>query len=384
MNVLLTLSSASVTGPADRLLGDARLLVAAGHVVTVAHDTRREGTLAPAIEAAGFARAAELALCREVRPLDLARDVRRLRARLRDVDLVHAHFSHDHHVALLAAAGLRHKVRLIRSAENEANLRPGFGRGLAYRRSDGIEVATKERAERLVATFGLDPARIAALPGAVDAERFSPGEAPSRLRATLGVPPEVPLFGIVARVKPDRRHADLVAALALARPDAPELRIAVIGRGEGEPALRAEVERLGLGRSVLFAGYWAGDDLVEAYRGLDAAVWLAEGNDGSCRGVLEAMAVGLPVIAGNEGASSEIVEEGKTGLLVAPGDVSALAAALTRLAKEPRERRALGEAGRARVRDRYVWRERGRALLELYERIRELPPVGRAFRRRGG
>ncbi|MHB1846979.1 MAG: glycosyltransferase [Deltaproteobacteria bacterium] len=379
MNVLLTLASASVTGPAERLLGNGRALVRAGHRAAVGHDTRRPGDFAKAIEAAGLTRLTELSLCREVRLRELARDVPRLRARLRETDLVHAHFSHDHHVALLAAAGRRDRVRIVRAVETEANLRPGLGRGFAYRRSDGFEVATEERAERLARTFRLDPRRIAVLPGAVDTDRFSPSPpgARSALRERLGVAPETPLFGIVARMKPDRRHHELVRAAALVRAELPGLQIAIIGRGEGEPALRAEVTRLGLDASVRFAGYWAGDELVVAYRGLDAAVWLAEGNDGSCRGVLEAMAVGLPIVAGDAGASAELVLDGQTGLLVPPGDVNALAAALGRLARDAAERRAFGEAGRRRVLERYGWARRERGLLDFYERIVALPPVGR-------
>jgi len=176
-------------------------------------------------------------------------------------------------------------------------------------------------------------------------------------------------------MKPERQHRELIAAFALLRPDFPKARLALIGRGEGEPKLRSQVDRLGLDQSVLFAGYWGGEALVDAYQGLDVAVWLADGNDGSARGVLEAMACGLPVIAGDDGASSELIEDGKTGLLVRPADVAGLSRALARLMKSQRERQVFGAAARERVLAHYTWAQRGPKLLDFYRRIRELPPV---------
>jgi glycosyltransferase involved in cell wall biosynthesis len=108
---------------------------------------------------------------------------------------------------------------------------------------------------------------------------------------------------------------------------------------------------------------------------LDVAVWLAEGNDGTCRGVLEAMSCGLPVIVGKGGAAEELVTHGENGLLVAPRDPTEVAAALARLARSRSEREALGAAGRRAVRSRFTWSQRGPALLEFYRQIWELPPV---------
>jgi glycosyltransferase involved in cell wall biosynthesis len=379
VNVLLTVASSSVTGPAERLLGNALCLQAAGHVATVAFDTVRPGDFVERARERGVTLEPGLALSRSVRPMQVVRDVRRLASMLREgrAELIHSHFSHDHHLALLAATGSRDRTRIVRAAETPENLRPSLARSFAYRRTDGFEVATEARARQLVGEFGVAPERVVALAGAVDPQRFIPVDRahPSRLREKLGVAPDAPLVGIVARMKPERLHRELIAAFALLRPDFPKARLAIVGRGEGEPALRAQVDKLGLDQSVLFAGYWGGEELVEAYQGLDVAVWLADGNDGSARGVLEAMACGLPVIAGATGASAEIVLDQRSGLLVQPGDVPALSRALARLMLDGVERRAFGEAGRQRVLDGYSWAQRGPALLEFYKRIRELPSV---------
>jgi len=379
LNVLLTVASSSVTGPAERMLGDALCLQAAGHAATVAFDTVRPGDFVERAHSQGITLEQGLALSRSVRPAQVVRDVRRLKALLEEgrADLIHSHFSHDHHVALFAARSFRDRTRIVRAAETPENLQPSAARRFAYRRTDGFEVATEARARKLVAQFGIAPERVAALAGAVDPRRFVTRDrsVPSKLRERLGLEPAVPLVGIVARMKPERLHRELIAAFALLRPDFPKARLAIIGRGEGEPTLRAQVDRLGLDQSVVFAGYWGGAELVEAYQGLDIAVWLADGNDGSARGVLEAMACGLPVVAGLSGASAELVEDGRTGLLVNPGDVPGLSRALGSLLRNPDERKTFGEAGRRRVLARYSWAQRGPALLDFYRRIRELPPV---------
>jgi glycosyltransferase involved in cell wall biosynthesis len=366
LRVLLTLAYPSLTGPAERMLGDAVVLRAAGHRVTIGLDTRRPGNLREICEARDLSVAHELKLSRISGPFESWRDIRALRRRLiAEVDLVHTHFSHDHHLALLAARGLRRRVRIVRSLESA-----GTGSVFALRRTDGIEVpyqalAESERLRRLGKPVGV-------LPGAVDPSRFSPGRS-SRLRTALGVPFDAPLIGIVARIKPDRRHSDLVDAFARVVQEVPQARLAIIGRGEGLPALERRVARLDLRGRVLFAGYWAGEDLVDAYRGLDVAAWLVAGNDGGARGVLEAMAVGLPVVAYAQPPMDEQLAEG-SGVLVPAGDIGALARKLAELVQGAGLRAVIGNRARERVLARYTWAQRGPALLSFYESVMGVPP----------
>lgn len=81
---------------------------------------------------------------------------------------------------------------------------------------------------------------------------------------------------------------------------------------------------------------------------------------------VEAMAAGLPVVAGRAGALPETVEHDRTGLLVERGSVEALAEALDALLADPARRRAMGEAGRRRVLERFRWETIADRLLELY------------------
>jgi glycosyltransferase involved in cell wall biosynthesis len=291
------------------------------------------------------------------------------------VDVAHTHFAHDHLLAVWAARGQGKQLRLVRAVENDGQFVPSIARRWAYRRTDGFEVATAARKEALVARFGIPPDRVAVLPGAVDTERFSPAEG-ARFRQTLGLSSEAVVVGMVARFKPERGQRALVAAFAPLRKQFPAARLVLIGRGEDEPVVRAEVDRAGLTGAVIVAGYWQGADLVEAYRGLDVAVWLHEGSDGTSRGVLEAMAVGLPVVAGRQGAMIDLLADGRGGILVAPGDGDELTAALQTLLGDVELRARMGTSARARVVADHGWKQRGEALGAFYDRLRERPPVG--------
>ncbi|MGI5860452.1 MAG: glycosyltransferase [Myxococcales bacterium] len=368
MRILSLLSTSSVTGPAELCVSDAEALRDAGHEVLFGCDTKRPGNYVEAIRRAGFEVMDELVLCRKSSPMDLARDLSRLRRRMRGADVVHCRFSHDHTVALLAMKGMSRPPLLVRTAEIAPSLRPGFARGIAFRACDAVVVSCRQYAERLRVGHGVPAERIVVLPGRVDLRRFTPGDG-AELRCELGVGEDDVLFGIVSRIKVERRHELLVRAFAQIAPAQPRAKLAIVGRGEHEPDLRELVASLGLTGRVLFAGYRTGDALVEVYRALDVKVWLAEGNDGTCRAVLEAMACGKPAIVGDHGAMSEIVRDGVDGRVV-PLDGRALADALASMCDE--RRRAEAAAGARERASAFDLPVRAREIVGLYERLAQL------------
>lgn len=376
MRILLTCATPEYTGPAELMLEDACTLRNHGHDVTVAFDTRRAGSLRERVEALELPIEEGLDLCRKASPAAFLRDVRHLRRRLRAGrwDTVHARFAHDHHVALLALSALpREPYRLVRSCELLHNASRGAMRSLAWRGTDRIAVPSREHAEALRRNHLIDEERIDLLPGRVDANRFHPGL--SSLRLELGIPESAPVVGIVSRIKPDRRHRDLVAAFARARREVPSAWLVIVGRGEGIDEVMAAVAAAGVADQTRFAGYRTGEALADAYRAFDVKAWIAPGNDGTCRAVLEAMASGCAILGGRFGAVAEAVVDGETGRLCDPDDVEEMGRILAWLLADRRRARALGEAGRKRVLDRYTPAGRAAALLALYERAWARGPV---------
>lgn len=375
MKILLLCSTPEYTGPAELMLEDALSLREAGHEVRIAFDTRRPGSLRARVEALGLSAEEGLDLCRKFDPRRVLQDVRHLRRRLEAgaYDLLHCRFANDHHTALLAARGrLRGRVRILRSTELLANVAKGASRSLPYLRTDAFVVPSGAHAERLATNHGIREERIHLLPGRVDASRFTPG--PSSLRRELGIPADAPLLGIVSRIKPDRRHADLIRAFARVLPLVSNAFLVLIGRGEGIPEVEALIRALGVGERILFAGYRQGEALEDAYRALDAKAWIAPGNDGTCRAVLEAMSTGCALLGARFGAVAEAVVDRETGRLCDPDDPEALAEAIYWLLRDRRRMRALGQAGRERVLRLYTPERRRERLLAIYEAAMAQPP----------
>ncbi|OLD08841.1 MAG: hypothetical protein AUI90_05950 [Deltaproteobacteria bacterium 13_1_40CM_3_69_14] len=368
-------SSSSRTGPAEGLISLARELRAQGLDARFAGDTVRQGeNLGEHLAHAGVPWETDLRLSRKVRLGDILHDARRLAelARTGRYDLLHAAFAHDHSLALWAARRSgRPDLRVVRAAQRRIDVTPGALRQRlwALSRSDGVLVHSARYRAALLA-LGLDERRIAHVPAGVDAHWFSPGNAPE-LRVRWGIPADAPLAGMVARMKPERGHDALLRAFALVQRELPQAWLVLVGRGEAEQRLRGLARELGIAR-VVFGGYLRGPGLVQAYRALDAAVWLREGNDGACRGVLEAMACAVPVIAGDDGAPPELVAG--SGRVVSPADLSAIAAALLELLGDVGRARRLGRAARERALE-FTPRRAADETLSFWRRLRDLPPA---------
>jgi glycosyltransferase involved in cell wall biosynthesis len=174
---------------------------------------------------------------------------------------------------------------------------------------------------------------------------------------------EVPRIVSVGRLHPPKDPLTLVRALARLR--GMPFEALVVGDGPDRVALEAEIRRLGLGEFVELAGERA--DVPDVLAGSDIFV-LASRSEALPFTALEAMAAGLPVVASRVGGLAELVVEGETGLLVAPGDVAGLASAIERLVRDPGLRQRLGTAGRARVQSEFGLAAFVDAHLELYGR----------------
>jgi glycosyltransferase involved in cell wall biosynthesis len=158
--------------------------------------------------------------------------------------------------------------------------------------------------------------------------------------------PGAPRLAIVGRLIPIKGHDTLLRAVARARDRLPGLTLDVAGDGELEPELRTTAAGLGLEGAVRFLGRVAPADPV-----LERAEVVVVPSFGEGFGMvaLEAMERGRPVIASAVGGLPEIVDDGRTGLLVPPGDVEALAGAIAELASDHGRAAAMGAAGRARA-----------------------------------
>jgi L-malate glycosyltransferase len=373
MRILELLASPVWTGPAEPMATVARELVRRGHFVEMAVDTMRPGDLATQLGKMGFAVHDELGLSTKSLPLRMAIDVHRLRQVARGFEIFHANFSHDHLLSLIAARRSKARPRVVRTVHSERSLHRRFLQGAIHRSTDGVIAVCESHARELRDRFHLDPRRVIAIRGAVDTSAFPPGG--PDLRSELRIPADAPVARIISRRKPERRHADLIHAFRGVLRQLPEARLVIVGRGEGLAGLIRQVERLKMRASVIFAGYRTGAELCAAYRTLDAKVILAEGNDGTCRAMLEAMSCARPVLAYNFGAPAEAIIPEVNGGLVERGDISSLGKALVRLLSDHERCAQMGAAARSRVMHVFTQSARVDAVEHFLQEILSLPPT---------
>jgi glycosyltransferase involved in cell wall biosynthesis len=359
------------TGSADPALDLARALMERGHSVWFA--CVRGDVLEARARAAGVELVDGLSLDRTSRPWRLLAQVQGLRRVLRElaIDVVHAHQTHDHWLAALARP--RTPTRLVRTVHHRRAVHSGPAARWLLGRTDVLIAVSEGIAERLRG-IGVPADRMAVVSGAVDVERFAPGVAGEFVRRELGLAND-PVAGCVARMAPGRGHEVLLHAVARLRERLPTARLVLVGRGELRPALDALVRDLGLGQTVVFAGY-RNADLPAVLAALDCAVLLGAGSEESCRAVLEAMAVGLPVVAAPVGAVPEIVVDGETGWLVEPA-AHAVADRLDAALADRRRSRRMGAAGRRRVEALFTSPRRAALVEDAYVRVlakEALPP----------
>jgi glycosyltransferase involved in cell wall biosynthesis len=317
-----------------------------------------DGELAPSLLAAGI----PVARVGQAAPWNALRLLREVKP-----DALHTHlFKADLLGAALAArAGV--PVLLSTKHNEDPYLLRAPWRGLgrrAARRARRV-VAISEAVARFVrGALDLEAGDVRVLRYGI--EPPAPPIGGARFRASLGIDAAAPLAVAVARLSRQKGLDVLVEAAAILRGRNPEARIALVGRGEEETALRDLVRTKGLDGTVRFAGF-----LPDPGPALDAAdvVVLPSRWEGFGLAALEAMAAGRPVVASNAGGLPEVL--GAAGALVPPGDAKALAAALERaLAPEAVaavRSGAAGEALRRRVREEFPLERAAEEHESLYE-----------------
>jgi L-malate glycosyltransferase len=299
---------------------------------------------------AGLDLVASLRLRVRGEPLALARDLRRIRAvaREEDVDIIHAHHSHDHWLAALAAPRGRsgRRVRLVRTFHNFRSVRGGVLARALYRRTAAI-LAVSRRIETRCHDLGFSPERVIWTPGMADLPRFAPQDNGLAIREEfkLGT---APVIVSVSRFAPNRGHELLLASFRLLLVRLPEARLLLVGKGERRARLEAMVHELGLGERVIFTGY-RDRDLPAVLGAADCFALMAAGSDDSCRAALEAMAAGRAVVARRVGALPETVVHGETGWLVDDERPESVATALEGVLADRTWAQAMGRAGRRRA-----------------------------------
>ena len=348
------------TGAAIQLRDLAGGLAARGHHVTVA--TPPSDVWPERCRALGIEHVA-VPMARAWDPRAAWRLARVIKSRR--IQVAHAHKGRARTLALLAGLmGGRTPLVLNRGVSFPVTglRRIGYTTGRVH-----AIVAVCESIKRGLVAGGVAPEKIEVIYSGTDLDRFHPGVDGAPIRRELGLGREDLLVTQVG-VRSWRGWKELLAAMRTVAARRPQARLLFVGAPPPRVAEIADRAReAGLGNRVLALGHR--DDVPAILCASDVVVdasWAGLGITGSIR---EALACERPVVATAVAGMPELIEDGRTGLLVPPRDPGALAQAIGKLAADPRWRRELGRAGRARVEARFSLTAKLDATEALYRRL---------------
>ncbi len=241
-----------------------------------------------------------------------------------------------------------------------------------FARAGFVTACSSDLARRAIA-LGAAAERIEVVPYGVDASRFTPdANARAARRAALAVDDRTPLLFAAGRLVRKKGFEYLIDAMPMIGTDPPPV-LAIAGEGDLRDELAARVQAAGIAPRVRFLGNLAQDEVARWFAAADVAVVPSvrddSGNvDGLPNTVLEALASATPLVATPAGGIGAVVEDGRTGVLVAERDSGALAYAVESLLRNATLRRRIGDDGRALIEARYGWDAVARRVEAAYDR----------------
>jgi len=231
--------------------------------------------------------------------------------------------------------------------------------------TDAVVTSAAAVRDFYIKQIGADRSKVDVIYNAVDWAQLQTTMTREEMRASCGIPANVPLAGIIARLTAQKAHRILFEAMART-PALSNLHLMVVGDGELGHELRRRADALGLKSRVHFVG--ARRDLGNVLAAIDLFV-LPSLWEGLPLSLVLAMGAGLPVVTTAVAGIPEVVRHGESGLLVSPGDIDGLGAALARVVGNDAERASLGQAARAFVRPRFGVDGYVNQVVSLYDRL---------------
>jgi glycosyltransferase involved in cell wall biosynthesis len=238
-------------------------------------------------------------------------------------------------------------------------------------------IAVSSEIKRTLVAAGARPERVEVVLNAIDVDRFRRRpDAEGASRGHYGLAPGDTVIGAVGRLEPQKRFDLLIEAIGALAPQHPSLRLLIAGDGSLREALDAQIARAGLGGRVRLIGHEP--DIMRFHHALDLFVQSSD-YEGTPNVVLEAMALGTPVVATDVGGTAELCRADVDGLILAPGSAPRLADAIRRALADPAATRERAAVARRHTEDELSFNRRLARVEAIYK---ELAFAQRLFRAR--
>jgi len=274
----------------------------------------------------------------------LSRVLKRLRP-----DVVHAHDPHGVAMASVALSMLTSAPPpLVAARRVDFRLKRNSFSRWKYRQVR-LFIASSEAIRQLLIRDGIEPDRVVTVHEGIDVDRMQHLEAVN-VHSTFWLPHGAPVILNVAALVPHKGQKHLIDAMPLVLRRVPDARLLIAGEGPLHAELEARIRRHHLEKHVLLVGFRT--DVHGLIKGSDLFVMSSE-TEGLGTSLLDAMAAGKACVGTSAGGIPEVIDEGRTGLIVPPHDPPALAEAIVRLLLDPGLRASMGQEGLRRVREKF-------------------------------
>lgn len=276
-------------------------------------------------------------------------------------NVVISHSSADSWLVTIAARFSPRRPRIIRTRHLSTPVAKGpLNRWLYGNALDFLVTTGSAIRQTLIEKFRLDPERVISIPTGIDVSRFRPGDK-GEARTKLGLPISSPIIGIVAVLRPWKGHRFLISALQDARLS--KATLVIVGDGQDALKLRSQAAAGGLADRVIFTGRQ--DNIPSWLQAFDVFVLPSTGKEGVPQSLTQAMACEVPVVTTNVGAITELVQDGKTGLVVPAKNSEALADAIVQILSDFSLAQRLSKCGRRHVEAKFT----ATAMLDAMEKV---------------
>lgn len=241
-------------------------------------------------------------------------------------------------------------------------------------------IAVSEETRRRVRGCGVDDSRLVTIYNCIVTENYRRNDVePGYLRARFNLPQDASIIGTIGRLSPEKGQFDFLEAAARVSADFPNAYFCLAGDGPDRAGLEQRAHALGIADRTLFTGFLP--DVRPVYRDLDILA-LTSYTEGFPNVVLESLCMEVPVLATAVGGTGEIIENGRTGVLIPPSSPPAIAEGLLALLRDRAWAHSLMQTGRTLVYDKFSFRNRVRREEQVYrDMLKERPrratlPVG--------
>jgi glycosyltransferase involved in cell wall biosynthesis len=355
-------------GQAEVVLSLSKSLQAVGHDVIVI--SPQESELARRAADSGLETFTGCRFRKGFRPLAFFKDMSRLGALLRDrrVNIYHCHGSQDHWTGTFARNRYHTPTQIVRTRHNIYPIKNHTANRWLFRKQTAQVITIFGEQGKFFSESGLlRQDQLFTLHSPLPQEFVDATNIERVVRKELKLADATPLVGFVANFHPDKAPLDFVAMAERLAPAMPELHFAMAGHGPLDDPIRARIKDAGLTDRFHMLGFRK--DILNVMASFDIVVLTSVTREASSTVLKQAAAVGLPVVATDVGGTREIVDNGKTGILIMPGDVEGAATAVKTILSSRVKASQMGASGKAKVLGEFTAKAIALRTESLYKRI---------------